>query len=169
MFKILIISLAFLAIGCTTQQEDVNILPVPEISADLDDFSTAMLAEVNALRTKGCRCGNENMPAVTPLTFNQNLTSAADSHARDMHRNDFFDHRGSDGDKVADRSTKAGYSWRTIGENIALHPGDLAAVVAGWQDSPGHCKNMMNADYKDLGAARSGNYWVQVFGRAAGE
>lgn len=45
------------------------------------------------------------------------------------------------------------------------------AVVAAWLDSPGHCLNIMNATFSELGAGSAENpastygiYWAQNFG-----
>jgi uncharacterized protein YkwD len=37
-------------------------------------------------------------------------------------------------------------------------------VVDAWLKSPGHCKNIMNKNYKEMGVARVGTYWTQTFG-----
>ena len=43
--------------------------------------------------------------------------------------------------------------------------------MAGWLASPGHCSNIMNPDFTEMGAAyaidkssAAGSYWTQVFG-----
>ena len=52
-----------------------------------------------------------------------------------------------------------------IGENIAYNYPDAESVVKGWQESPSHCKNMMSADFNQMGAAYIDGYWVQVLGK----
>ena len=60
-----------------------------------------------------------------------------------------------------------------MGENIAFGQHTPQQAVASWLDSPGHCANIMNARFTEMGAAygiaaekRSGIvYWTQVFGR----
>ena len=44
-------------------------------------------------------------------------------------------------------------------------------LVAGWLASPGHCANLMNAQFRELGAAYAVDpksdaaiYWTAVFG-----
>jgi uncharacterized protein YkwD len=54
--------------------------------------------------------------------------------------------------------------WKTYGENIANGYGTEQAVMTAWLASEGHCKNIMNASFKEIGAGREGNYWTQVFG-----
>jgi hypothetical protein len=34
----------------------------------------------------------------------------------------------------------------------------------GWFKSPGHCKNLMNPAFKEIGIALYNTYWVQDFG-----
>lgn len=128
-------------------------------------FESRMLSAVNALRESGCRCGSRWMPPAPPLSWNGQLARAAQRHADDMYRNGFFNHRGSDGSDMAQRISEAGYRWRAVAENIAWGHPDVAAVVQGWKDSPGHCENMMDGEYTEMGAARAGMYWVQDLGR----
>jgi uncharacterized protein YkwD len=100
------------------------------------------------------------------------LNRAALVQAQDMAQHNFFEHEGSDGSTVADRATRVGYQWRSIGENIAAGPTTAQAVVQGWLDSPGHCANLMDPAYAEMGIAYATNpktqawiYWSQVFGK----
>lgn len=36
-------------------------------------------------------------------------------------------------------------------------------VMKSWLKSPGHCANIMNPDVTEVGVARSGTYWTQLF------
>jgi len=98
------------------------------------------------------------------------LNDAAGEHARDMVRNNYFEHQGSDGSQPKDRIQRAGYRHRLAGENIALGPESAEEVVAGWLASPGHCANIMEPRFQDTGVglasgSRRGQiYWVQTFG-----
>lgn len=165
-----LIFFSIIGIACVprTNKKIVNNNPNKPIEASVEvapsSFAEEMLVEVNKYRSTGCKCGRKRMSAVSPLTWNNLLTNAASAHARDMQKNDFFDHKGSDGSNMAERASSAGYRWMFIGENIALGPPDIKTVVAGWIQSPGHCKNIMSSDYTEIGAARAGDYWVQVFG-----
>jgi uncharacterized protein YkwD len=169
--KLLFCTLLF-AISCSADSDELSTISTPPstlTSTELSEFSSSMLSEVNELRTKGCTCGDVEMSAVAPIQWNDKLFSSADRHAYDMEAQKFFDHKGSDNSKVGDRSFEAGYSWNAIAENIAYISGNISDVIAGWKKSPSHCKQMMNPDYKDLGAAQRGDYWVQVFGSKTGE
>jgi len=64
----------------------------------------------------------------------------------------------------AERASYNGYTSGYVGENIAYGYPDLESVMAGWAKSAGHCRNMMNANYTDIGFAREADYWTQDFG-----
>ena len=160
---LLALLLTFALWNCTPPEPES---PAPEISAEAPSaFAVQMLEEVNALRASGCRCGSRQMPPAPPLAWNAQLEQAARRHANDMYNNDFFDHDGSDGSSMSGRISATGYPWRSIGENIAWGYPDIASVVQGWKDSPGHCENMVSKDYTEMGAARKGVYWVMDLGR----
>lgn len=140
---------------------------------NLPGFQADMLAAVNAYRRKGATCGaNGSFPAAPDLVWNAALTQAAVAHSDDMVAGNFFSHTGSNGSTVGTRVTAAGYAWRGVGENIAAGQGTVTAVVDGWMKSDGHCANLMNAAYRDIGVACvAGNantsyrtYWTQDFG-----
>lgn len=128
-----------------------------------------VLALVNEARAQARKCGRSNFDAVPPLTLSAVLSQAALIHSQDMLRNNLFQHVGSDGSKVADRVTRVGYQWRTVGENIAVGAETPEAVMQGWLNSPGHCANLMSPGFTEMGVAFSvdprseaGIYWTQV-------
>jgi uncharacterized protein YkwD len=135
-----------------------------------DDVRARVVGLVNAARSHGRRCGSERFAAAPPLAMSRDLNDAAAGHARDMVRRKFFDHRGSDGSQPRDRVQRAGYRSRLTGENIALGPESAEEVVAGWLKSPGHCENIMEPRFQDIGVGlavgrkRGQIYWVQTFG-----
>jgi uncharacterized protein YkwD len=53
---------------------------------------------------------------------------------------------------------------RTYGENISNGYKTEQSVIEGWIKSAGHCRNIMNPNVKEMGVAREGDYWTQVFG-----
>lgn len=131
----------------------------------LEDWQVQMLEEVNALRTRGCRCGRKRMPPAPPLRWSPKLAQAARAHARDMNRHNYFSHQGRNGSSISDRVEDTGYRWQAVGENIAWNYSGVSAVVQGWRESPGHCRNMMSSSFTEMGAAIEGVYYVQDFGR----
>ena len=72
---------------------------------------------------------------------------------------------------MSDRADSVAYNWRAIGENIAAGQLEIEEVHQGWLDSPGHCRNIMNPLFTEVGAAcvtgvdtDYGTYWAVVFG-----
>jgi uncharacterized protein YkwD len=132
--------------------------------------SARVVELVNAARNHGRKCGSERFAAAPSLSVSQKLNKAAAGHARDMARRKFFEHHGSDGSQPKDRVLRAGYLPRLTGENIAYGPESAEEVVAGWLASPGHCENIMDSRFQDIGVGlatgrkRAQIYWVQTFG-----
>ncbi len=123
-----------------------------------------LLDLINSYRRAGCNCGGQAMPPVGDVRWNDVLAQAAQAHGDDMARKNFFNHKGSDGSDAGARIQKQGYSYATYGENIANGYPNEKAVVEGWIKSPGHCRNIMDGRFKEMGVAVSGSYWTQVFG-----
>ena len=135
------------------------------------DAGQAILASVNAARASARSCGDRRFGPAAPVRWNPALGEAALAHSRDMAAKRYFNHKARDGSQVAQRATRAGYQWSRVGENIAFGQSSPAEAVAGWLESPGHCANIMNPGFTEMGAAygiaaerRSGLvYWTQVF------
>jgi uncharacterized protein YkwD len=151
------------------------VLARPEPPRRLPDPATLgmeALAAVNAARSVPRRCGDQQFAAAPPLQSNAALDAAALAHSEDMARLRYFSHVEKNGSVVGDRARKAGYAWRTIGENIASGQRTAQEAVDGWLDSPGHCANIMNAAFAEMGIGYAVNpqrgtlYWTQVLGRA---
>ena len=150
------------------------VLAQPLLSPDLDSWREAgreVLDLVNAARAEPRTCGEERFGKAPPLQWNEKLAQAALNHSMDMAKRKYFRHEGPGGASVRERATKAGYRWRTIGENIATGQGAPKQVVAGWLASPHHCSNIMHPSFSEMGAAYFVNrdsdtaiYWTQVFG-----
>ena len=138
---------------------------------DLKQVAGRMLALVNQARAEARRCGDKPFGAAPALASDNTLEKVAAQHASDMAANDYFSHSGRDGTTPAQRVTRAGYHWRMTGENIAAGQLSPEAAVAGWIKSPGHCENLMNAGFTEMGvagavnpASKMGLYWAQEFG-----
>jgi uncharacterized protein YkwD len=123
-----------------------------------------MLQLVNEVRQKGCNCGGTYYSPAPALTWNDLLEKAALYHAKDMYQNNYFSHTAHDGSNAGVRIERAGYFWKTYGENLASGYKTEKQVLDGWLSSPGHCKNIMNKSFREMGVAKAGNYWVQEFG-----
>src|SRR5271165_2877397 len=121
-------------------------------------FRHEFLEEINHARQKGCNCGTIYMPPAPPLVWNDQLEIASIGHAEDMARYNYFNHTSKDGRTMKDRMAATGYTMNgyrsfMIGENIAFGQQSIAEVMLGWLKSPGHCRNLMNPVFKEVGAA----------------
>jgi len=139
----------------------------------LAGFQAEAMQFVNAQRAAGASCGGRGAFAPAPLlAWSVPLDRAALAHSDDMVAHDYFGHTGSDGSSAGQRAAAAGYAWRTWGENIAAGQTSVAATMAGWMASDGHCANIMNAAFRDIGLAcvsgAAGNgyrsYWTMMLG-----
>jgi uncharacterized protein YkwD len=147
------------------------VLAVPHaIPANTQAVAREVLTLVNEARATARRCGQKRYASTTPLRLNSVLNKVAQLHADDMAQHRLMQHAGSDGSTPAQRISRQGYRWKAVGENVAAGAGNAAEVVAGWLDSPGHCANIMNPMFTEMGAAYAVNkrdeyavYWTQNF------
>lgn len=153
----------FVFYSCKKSDLPVNTPPpVPEIVYNVN--KATLLELVNEVRAKGCTCGTTVKPAVAAVSWNDQLAKAAYDHSVDMKTDNYFSHNTPEGVTPGQRITAAGYNWKTFGENIAMGYATEQAVINAWLASEGHCKNIMNGSFKEMGVGKEGNYWTQVFG-----
>ena len=132
---------------------------------------------VNERRSVGGDCGDQgSFGPAGPLAVQSALSAAARRHSLDMGERDYFDHAspgGPDGDDMVERVENAGYvGWTALGENISGGRATAEETVDGWMDSPGHCANILNPDFTQIGVgyaqvpgSKYTHYWTQNFGR----
>lgn len=142
-----------------------------EASTALAGAGSKILDLANAARAQARTCGAKRYPAARPLAWNAALADAARLHSSDMADNNYFAHAARNGARAGERAQRAGYRWKRIGENIAAGQDSPDSVMNGWLSSPGHCANLMNPQFTEMGAAYAINkksdlliYWTQVFG-----
>jgi len=137
-------------------------------------FEARILELVNQERSRGGDCADVHFEPAPPLRANGKLAVAAQRHAEAMERERFFDHRDPRGEGPKERIDEQGYQGRAWGENIAAGQRSPESVMRAWMRSPGHCKNILNPLFNELGVGLVLNakgpyrtYWVQNFGRSA--
>ncbi len=152
---------------------------VPAVSAS--DFSCGLngaagieaeiTQRMNAARAAGAVCGTTTYAAAAALVWNSTLLAAAKGHSADMAQKNYFSHTSQDGRTAGQRITTAGYNWSAYGENIAAGQTTLEQVMTGWINSPGHCQNLMNPNFRDVAVACVRNdaadyrlYWTMDLG-----
>ena len=173
-----LLSTEFSAIGTAHNGNEWQVvLARPLVFPVLPDWQQAgqeLVTLVNAARARPRTCGDQAFGPAGPVTWNPALAEAAMGHSADMAQRHYFSHKEPGGSLPADRATRAGYRWTRVGENIASGQHSVQEVMASWLDSPGHCANIMNPGFADMGAAYAidpGNrnrtpFWTQVFGAA---
>jgi uncharacterized protein YkwD len=136
---------------------------------DEDRVHERALELVNRARASLRRCGSHEMPPAAPLRLSEPLNDAANDHARDMARHHYFEHQDREGRTPADRVRAAGYAEIRVGENIAYGTLSTDDAIAGWLESAGHCENLMDPGFQQMGiafarerGAGANVYWVQV-------
>jgi uncharacterized protein YkwD len=142
---------------------------VAPASAQAPILATRALQLVNEVRARGARCGDRSFAPAPPVKLSQTLGGVAFGHADDMAKHNYFEHEDLTGHSPADRVRAVGYQEKLVGENIAYGPKSAEEVVQGWLDSPGHCENIMDPRFAEMGiayaaghAARRGLFWVQL-------
>ncbi len=110
-----------------------------------------LLSSTNAQRTGG---------SVGNLALNGQLMSAAQAKADDMVARDYWSHTTPDGEEPWAFMTRAGYTYKAAGENLAYGFATSSDTVTGWMNSPPHRQNLMNAIFLDVGfgIANSANF-----------
>jgi uncharacterized protein YkwD len=79
------------------------------------------------------------------------LDRSAQGWTNAMVSSDVFSH----GTNFAGRISAAGYVWRSAGENIATGFQTPRGVVNAWMASTGHCQNILNPTYGNVGTGVS--------------
>jgi uncharacterized protein YkwD len=148
--------------------------PTPAATAkpgtlDLQEVTRQIVAATNKFRRE---------QGQKELKVNPELTRAAQYFADFMARTDKYSHT-ADGKEPWERGAMYGYDYCVFLENIAWafkSDGYTAEQLArtfmkGWEKSPPHRKNLLDADVSEIGVAvahssKSGKYYaVQDFGR----
>ena len=132
-----------------------------------------VIEALNAARAVPRTCGATAYPAAGALSWQPQAEQAALAQAQYLQRENLFTHSGENGSTIGDRMSAAGYTWQAVGENLAAGYADFAAVLQGWLDSPGHCANVMNGAFVDVGVVLvqgTGSntyrtYWAMALGR----
>jgi uncharacterized protein YkwD len=122
--------------------------------ASIQALRAAVVCLINQQRT------SRHLP---PLGASRLLDRSAQGWTNAMVSSDVFSH----GTNFAARISAAGYVWRAAGENIATGFQTPAGVVRAWMASTGHCQNILNPTYGNVGTGvsrRSVSGWASGTG-----
>lgn len=148
------------------------------------------LDAVNRVRSKARRCGKRGFfAAATPLKWSDKLHKAASEHAQDMATHNLSLHDGSGkstdvtgakngwkkhSSKAPERGKFHGYTYSkafAFAENVGRGQRTLSGIVEAWMNSPSHCANIMNPNFKEMALAKGINqntcyktYWTLDLG-----
>jgi uncharacterized protein YkwD len=94
------------------------------------------------------------------LSLNSELTSAAQSKAANMAKDNYWSHTSPSGKTAQDFIIDTGYQFSEAGENLAYGFSSAPSVMSAWMNSPEHKANILDAAYKDVGfgVAEAPNY-----------
>lgn len=172
---LLVAAAAATAAGCDSGSsqvpEGVYCDPVASWPSERQAWESRMLDLFNQARAVGATCGANGYQGPTgPLTMDPALRCASRVHSMDMHDRGFFDHTNPDGLGPRERFELAGWSGGGWGENIIAGYGSAEAAFDGWMLSDGHCSNIMNPDFNQVGigwfngSSGFGDYGTAGFG-----
>lgn len=149
------------------------LLILPERAKAVADPDLPLVVKQIVERTNAFR-KEQNLP---PVTIDAQLTATSTDFAQFMAETGKYGH-DADGKQPHERAEAHRYEYCVVLENIAYHYDSegtaqedlIQFFVEGWKNSPGHRKNMLDADITQTGVAvaraENGYYYaVQMFGR----
>lgn len=113
-------------------------------ASDRDEITFRMLDSVNALR-RGA--------GVQPVSLNAQLTAAAESHARDMSRQQRAWPFGSDGSSPYDRLRRSGYPGQLVAEVYSQTFETELETLAAWVSDGAWGEEILDPAATDMGFA----------------
>jgi uncharacterized protein YkwD len=165
------------SISSNDSTTETNVDSPTQAAAKLDhtcqipNFNAELSSRLNNLRRLGANCGGHGLMSGGPLIWNEKLQNAATLHARNEADLNFYSHVGLDGSTTQSRAQAVGYESRSVGENLHVQVQTIDKALAGWINSPEHCRNMMSEEFvhfavgcADNPSSQYGRYWVMMLG-----
>ena len=139
--------------GEAVRQTITSITVSPDSNKEVElSFTYEKATEQPALEVEMLAMVNKERAShgLKPLLPDPPMTQVGRAHSRDMFVRGYFAHVNPDGLNPFDRMKKAGLSFTTAGENLALAP-TLEIAHTNLMNSPGHRANILNPGYGHLG------------------
>ena len=167
-FRVRAIFLAILLILSTTLPSPGQPETAPPALTREESIALQLISKINAFRAQR---------GLQPFRTSAILSDAATMQSRDMITYNFFDHRSpvAGHGLPMDRAAAAGYTSRTIAENLFMSMGTADDAIAAqcfqtWAQSSGHLTNMLDTTRTEIGVGVCSNdqdetYITAVFGR----
>lgn len=129
-----------------------------------------VIDQINILRSEGCKCANTQLEDVAEVKWNLTLADIAKIYTDHLFETNesnpnkgghiYLSHIGSDGSTLTDRLKDGEYEAKYISESIAYLNGNEDLTISHWLDNPVECKKIMSKNVTEIGAARTGDFWV---------
>lgn len=116
----------------------------------LAEQQTKLIALTNQVRVQ---------KGLSPLEVDPRLMRSATVRAEDMLAKQYFSHASPDGHRLSYFLNRAGYPYRTAGENLAMGFSDADGAMNGWLKSPTHYANLVDPDFEEMGIAVEGGVY----------
>lgn len=154
----------------------------PGGEASIRDYSNKVMAFNERVKLTATEQEKDNTRAVNEyrimmglraVKINERLLRGSRGHSRHMREKRYFahnvpaQHATPENRTPGTRAKQQGYGGG-VGENIAMGPGTGRGAFWAWFGSSGHHRNMLGANWTEMGCGRSGSYWTQLFGAAGG-
>ncbi len=127
-----------------------------------DQQECAVLKDINDFRRRHNK---------KPLVLLETLGAAAEHHSVDMAQKNYFSHNLKGGPTWSGNIRQHNYKESPIGENIAAGNATAAPTFKQWEQSSGHRRNMLDANFEAIGIGRAYKqsstydwYWTTTFG-----
>ncbi|MBA1145784.1 CAP domain-containing protein [Ectothiorhodospiraceae bacterium WFHF3C12] len=156
---------AALVSGCAGRAGETA--PAASVQLSAPEVTAGFARRLSAARDEARACGGERFAAAGPVAWNEGLADAARRQSVFLASTGRLSHTGRGGSTLEARIRAAGYQPRAWAENVASGQRSAGAAIEAWLDSPGHCRNIMNPAYTEVGvaAARGADdrlYWTLV-------
>ncbi|WP_340085251.1 CAP domain-containing protein [Siminovitchia sp. FSL H7-0308] len=99
------------------------------------------------------------------LTWDEEISSVAYGHSKDMNLNDYFDHESPKYGDLEKRLNEGKVEFQSAAENIAADYIDGPAAFEGWLNSENHRKPLLDKDVKHIGVGVYQKNYTQNFVR----
>lgn len=116
-------------------------------------FKEKLISAVNQLRATVQTCGEQVMPASSPVAWNVKLQRAAYGHSSQMAISNVISHFSLDSSPPSDRVRAVDYRFAAVGENICAGMFDITGAINAWLGSPTHCRQMLSSEYTEIAVA----------------
>ncbi|WP_074641072.1 CAP domain-containing protein [Celeribacter baekdonensis] len=157
---LIVFAIAVGGLGGMAHAADVRPMPKATVTIAVEqpkETARALIAAINAQR---------RAHGLAKLKVNTALTHAAQAHADDLTRRNYFGHTSPEGLGPRERVLQAGYQSCLAGETLSYSWKTVEQAMAGWMTSDGHRRIVLNTQVKDIGIGIGpNNLFVAVFAK----